>query len=151
MLTQEIPNQQATTPASTPELGGIVEHSALSRVWIPYKYLNLWEKIFLVINMLVAGYYLIYLLQQIVPVMQGARFRFGTIDWLLMTTVGQSISALRYKGLRQMPADEMDNKLRNQLFKSEKFRSIYNLKSSIFLWILCIILVVLFVDFLMTP
>ena len=114
------------------------KYSVLVRLWMPYKYLTLAEKLFLFINIL--GFLLLafLLIVQAIPVMQGKPFIFGLGDSLLLFAILQSLPTLRYQGLTRIPADKLDEKLQHQLAQWGKFKWMYSLKFSIFCWLLVI-------------
>ena len=113
-------------------------HSVLTRVLIPYKYLSLPEKFFLLVNTLGLLLVLFSLILLILRGIQGNPEGFGMGDWVLLFAIMQSIPTLRYRGLTRIPTSELDEKLQNQLIQSNKFEWMYSLKSSIFLWLLVI-------------
>lgn len=136
MENQEILNQNTPGPviASQPQSISPKTYSIFTRILIPYRYLNLWEKLFLIINILALSFIFVYLIKQAIPVIKGESFKFGMVDWILIFANMQSIPALRYKGLTRIPAEELDDKLQNQLVQSDKFKAIYSIKFAIFLW-----------------
>ncbi|MBL7159193.1 hypothetical protein ISS85_01845 [Candidatus Microgenomates bacterium] len=123
-----MPNQSET---SIPK-----NYSAVTRWWMPYKYLTLAEKFFLFINIL--GLLLLFfsLFVGISRVIQGKYYSFGLGNSIFLFAIMQSLPALRYRGLTRIPTDKLDEKLQNQIAQWCKFKWMYSLKFSVFCWLL---------------